>query len=784
MLLSKWQPCPGFKWPYAMKNQGGNQYKRSLKRSHIDQFPDFAYSEMAGGLFCKFCVLAETKEATYRTDAGLGKLVTKPLCRYDRLTGPTGDLNKHLNTEYHKRSAVRCHEFLKNQEKGTNVYKLINSQHKKTCEENRKCLKPIVETVIFCGQNNIPLRGNDDSGKIDLTKQEVGEGNFRRLLRYRAVQCGDTNLEEQLKSAPRNACYTSGDIQNQIIECVGAELRQTVVSRVKKAGFYVIMADETTDITATEQLSLCLRYYDHDLKKVCEDFICFLDVLDKEYHSNTNPEIVINQETIPTTMTDFLQRCEEENQSAFEIQEPKLTGKVIGKAIVTELEKCGLSPHAAVAQSYDGASVMSSTSVGTCSYVKEHCKYAEYYHCSAHVLNLVLVHASKRPVVRNMIGTVKKTTSFLSTSNKKKITLRCALNLSSTHHESKNLQSLCETRWVERVTALENFVSNYVPIVRTLMAISRWQDPDAKSEASSLIKAVTNSTFIVTLFCVVAVTNNIDILSERLQEKGTSLNEAMKHIQDVITVLEEDRKNSDHRFARITKWILDTVLCLRIKVECPRVTKRSVYRDNPDISNVDDSNHGLDYFRVAVYIPFLDTVLEQLRFRFNEKTTFAGLFDTLLPGNCVKNGAMEEDFMQLWRNHSQFLIDNNVLARDTNGMNAVAQYRLWVTKWKRELLTTDNPPTDHIATLSFCDANVFPSIYALLTIASILPISTATVERSFSSLRLLKTYLRNRTTEDRLNGLAMMYIYATETIDVDRVIGRFANMKNRRLLVL
>ena len=67
-------------------------------------------------------------------------------------------------------------------------------------------------------------------------------------------------------------------------------------------------------------------------------------------------------------------------------------------------------------------------------------------------------------------------------------------------------------------------------------------NPDAKSEASSLIKAVTNSTFIVTLFYVVAVTNNIDILSERLQEKGTSLNEAMKHIQDVITVLEEDKK--------------------------------------------------------------------------------------------------------------------------------------------------------------------------------------------------------------------------------------------------
>ena len=100
------------------------------------------------------------------------------------------------------------------------------------------------------------MRGNDDSGKTDLTKQQVGEGNFRHLLRYRAVQCGDTNSEEQLKSAPRNVCDTSGDIQNQIIEGVGAELRQTVVSHVKKAGFYMIMADETTDITATEHLSL------------------------------------------------------------------------------------------------------------------------------------------------------------------------------------------------------------------------------------------------------------------------------------------------------------------------------------------------------------------------------------------------------------------------------------------------------------------------------------------------------------------------------------------------
>jgi hypothetical protein len=95
---------------------------------------------------------------------------------------------------------------------------------------------------------------------------------------------------------------------------------------------------------------------------------------------------------------------------------------------VEEIEKCGLSPNATVAQSYDGASVMSSTNVGTCAYVKEHCKYAEYYYCPAHALNLALVNASKLPVIRNMISTVKKITSFLITSNNKKVTLRCAIN--------------------------------------------------------------------------------------------------------------------------------------------------------------------------------------------------------------------------------------------------------------------------------------------------------------------------------------------------------------------
>ena len=47
----------------------------------------------------------------------------------------------------------------------------------------------------------------------------------------------------------------------------------------------------------------------------------------------------------------------------------------------------------------------------------------------------------------------------------------------------------------------------------------------------------------------------------------------------------------------------------------------------------------------------------------------------------------------------------------------------------------------------------------LLEIAWTLPVTSAECERSVSRLRYLKTYLRSTTTEDRLNGLAMLYVH-------------------------
>ena len=63
-----------------------------------------------------------------------------------------------------------------------------------------------------------------------------------------------------------------------------------------------------------------------------------------------------------------------------------------------------------------------------------------------------------------------------------------------------------------------------------------------------------------------------------------------------------------------------------------------------------------------------------------------------------------------------------------------------------------------IEALQRCQRSWFPLIWSLLRIEAIQPVTTAGVERSFSALKRIKTWLRYRTGKSRLNALAMMAI--------------------------
>ncbi|XP_018395118.1 PREDICTED: zinc finger MYM-type protein 1-like [Cyphomyrmex costatus] len=77
--------------------------------------------------------------------------------------------------------------------------------------------------------------------------------------------------------------------------------------------------------------------------------------------------------------------------------------------------------------------------------------------------------------------------------------------------------------------------------------------------------------------------------------------------------------------------------------------------------------------------------------------------------------------------------------------------------------------------------NVWIALRILLTI----PITVASGERSFSKLKLIKTYLRSFMTQERLNSLALLSIEneLISEVDISNKVKEFADMKARKTFI-
>jgi len=76
----------------------------------------------------------------------------------------------------------------------------------------------------------------------------------------------------------------------------------------------------------------------------------------------------------------------------------------------------------------------------------------------------------------------------------------------------------------------------------------------------------------------------------------------------------------------------------------------------------------------------------------------------------------------------------------------------------------------------------FPNLRKCIQIALTVPATSASCERSFSAMKLIKTYLRNKTEDERLSDLATLFIHKDRArlLDHNKIIDAFAGLEDRR----
>lgn len=132
-----------------------------------------------------------------------------------------------------------------------------------------------------------------------------------------------------------------------------------------------------------------------------------------------------------------------------------------------------------------------------------------------------------------------------------------------------------------------------------------------------------------------------------------------------------------------------------------------------------------EWFRITIFIPFVDHCIVELQTRFKEIIPL----ERLIPAN--KDVYNIDDILKASLIYKKDLPANSDL-------ELKAELELWKLKWTK---TDIVEPKSAIETLKYCDT-LYPSIKVLLQIFATIPITTTTAERSFSSLRRLKNVMR------------------------------------------
>ncbi|KAL4152769.1 hypothetical protein QTP88_000602 [Uroleucon formosanum] len=275
---------------------------------------------------------------------------------------------------------------------------------------------------------------------------------------------------------------------------------------------------------------------------------------------------------------------------------------------------------------------------------------------------------------------------------KRKAVLSLAIEQSENVLSKRSLKRSCETRWIERYHSINDFLELFESVVEALDIISEWNDTsDTSHKAQSLRSSILQSEFIIALHVTSKVFGFGLPLSKQFQKINIDLKMAMSLAQDTSDELNAFRENADSEFHEIFIKAKNIANKFESLLKIPRIS--NVQKNRMNIKTDDPEK----YYRISIFIPYIDSFINQLKTRFIDHKTilngFQSLFDTK---------GSEDDFIKL--------IDTYKEEFNSPTSVVLGEFKLW----QRKLSNMSDKPNNAIDALNICNKDMYPGIFNLL----------------------------------------------------------------------
>jgi hypothetical protein len=403
---------------------------------------------------------------------------------------------------------------------------------------------------------------------------------------------------------------------------------------------------------------------------------------------------------------------------------------------------------------------------------------AIYTHCYGHALNLAVGNTMKgSKVCCEALETAFEISKLIKFSPKRNAAFNKINSETVTDDcHSIGIRKFCPTRWTVRGESIMSIIQNY-NVLKELweQCLETRLDPDVKGRIIGVKTQMSHFKFLFGLQLCGRILMITDNLSKTLQTKSMSAAEGQALAMLTVKTLEKMRNEGDFKLFFQHLEILRS----HTDTEEPSLPRRKRVPSWMEIGEGSGSHSTSieEHYRVQYY-EALDLAVSSIKDRFDQP----GYAKYKTVEELMLKAANSKDYSAELREVVQLYKD------DFNEIELSTQLQIFGAKFATDSeahSVTLKEAIHFLKGLAEGQREFFNQIFRLAQLIIVMPSTNASSERSFSTMKRVKTYLRSSMGQGRLNHLMILNIYKEflDSLDLTETADEFVQGSDHRIQV-